>query len=496
MKRVKETDLIKDALVNLSQGDISSRVEIQSKNGFRQIGDAYNVTQEHLQEIATALKSLIAGNTEIELEPKSDKDEISICLLELAATLRQISTAFKDTNRIHQEGEVIDAFIEDTSLSGIYKDMADCYNNTTKVHIYNMRAVIKTLGPYAEGDFAPDIERLRGKQARATEVVDGIKNAYLHLHNELKNVIDLQIDGDIDARVDVEKFQGGYAELASGFNKALDSVISPMGESIMVMREYAKGDFTGEMHDLPGKQIVLTHGLNKIRNNLTELINAIQEKTSSLSTVSQQLNTAAHETGQASQQIASSSQHVASGAAEQSNGLKNTAHQMNTANDKIVELGKRSKEISNIVSTINDIADQTNLLALNAAIEAARAGEQGRGFAVVADEVRKLAEKAAASTGEIAELINNIQRDISDTIESIGHGSNAIEETARIADENSSSAQQLSASSEEISAQVEEMVASAQSLSEMSADLAKATQIFKTTTHATEEAPVEAGVVK
>jgi methyl-accepting chemotaxis protein len=496
MKPIKETDLIKEALVNLSQGDISNRVEIQSKNGFRQIGDAYNMTQEHLQEVASALKSLIAGNTDFELQPKSDKDEISICILELAAILKQLSAAFKETNRIHQEGEVIDAFIDDASLSGMYKEMADCYNNTTKAHIYNMRAVIKTLGPYAEGDFTPVIERLHGKQARATEVVDGIRKAYLHLHDELKKVIDMQIAGDIDARVDEEEFQGGYAELANGFNKALDSVISPMGECIAVMREFAKGDFTIEMCELPGKQIVLTKGLNKIRNNLTSLINEIQEKTSSLSTVSQQLNSAAHETGQASQQIAVSSQHVASGAAEQSNGLKNTAHQMSSANDKIVELGKRSKEISNIVSTINDIADQTNLLALNAAIEAARAGEQGRGFAVVADEVRKLAEKAAASTGEIAELINNIQRDISDTIESIGTGANSIEETARIADENSSSAQQLSASSEEISAQVEEMVASAQSLSEMSTDLAKATQIFKTTIHVTEEVPVEAEVVK
>jgi methyl-accepting chemotaxis protein len=151
--------------------------------------------------------------------------------------------------------------------------------------------------------------------------------------------------------------------------------------------------------------------------------------------------------------------------------VKEIAQTVDESASFVRSLGERSKHIGEIVSVINDIADQTNLLALNAAIEAARAGEQGRGFAVVADEVRKLAERTAQATSEIGDMIKAIKDEVSlavDSMENVSSKVNtgvelssqagdALEVIVKQADDLQVMVQQIASATEEMSATAEEV---------------------------------------
>jgi len=133
------------------------------------------------------------------------------------------------------------------------------------------------------------------------------------------------------------------------------------------------------------------------------------------------------------------------------NGIATLIRQSDT---NVAQLNDSSQKIGGIIQVIKDVADQTNLLALNAAIEAARAGEQGRGFAVVADEVRKLAERTSKATTEISELINDIQNHIGGTVSGMQKASSQVNQSLELVGKTEAALQAMGEDSREVDSHV------------------------------------------
>ena len=155
-------------------------------------------------------------------------------------------------------------------------------------------------------------------------------------------------------------------------------------------------------------------------------------------------------------------------------GMSKIKKAMDAVSARVSDLGDTSEEIGKIVATIDDIAAQTNLLALNAAIEAARAGEQGRGFAVVADEVRKLAERSSVATKEIAALVGGIQARVGEAVGAMKEGGKDVELGYKLAADAGMALDDILSRSQTVGKQVGQISRAAQELEELSTGMVEA----------------------
>jgi len=219
-------------------------------------------------------------------------------------------------------------------------------------------------------------------------------------------------------------------DMAREQEKKAQAVLEKMTRAAAQAR-LVSASFTEASAQLSGQVEEVNRGANHQRDRMAETATAMEEMNATVLEVARNASNAAESAGRAKEKAQTGAAGVRSAVAS----IASIEERILALKETMGQLGRQADGIGQVISVINDIADQTNLLALNAAIEAARAGEAGRGFAVVADEVRKLAEKTMQATGEVGRAVGDIQQQAKENIAAVEAAAKGVVESTQAAEE-------------------------------------------------------------
>ncbi len=283
--------------------------------------------------------------------------------------------------------------------------------------------------------------------------------------------------GELSIRADSSRHTGDFKMIVEGVNATLNAVIEPVHEAMRVSQEFAAGNFSARVNEslrVKGDFVEFKDALNRIGIELTRMMTMINEElydsvnvlsaasseilsvTAELSSGTAQTATSVNETSATVEEVRKTTEmtnikakHVAEKSMAVSqvaltgqksvdeilSGMTHIQQQMESIAGSVVKLSEQSQAIGEIIATVTDIAEQSNLLAVNASIEAAKAGEYGRGFGVVAQEIKNLAEQSKMATTHIRTILTDIQRGISSTVISTEQGTKTVATGLRLSNE-------------------------------------------------------------